>query len=249
MIWQYRLLLIFGVVLFNSFISSHCTAQESAKEFWPELDVWYRVSPHWRFSAYIPFSQNLETDYREGSFQIQADYTWGKPSRIVFMRLLDAQSAEQLKNRMFRFGFSGGKSLGDDGETYSERNVILEQHFRIPTKGNFLITQRLRADLRWLGSDYDFSTRLRYRIMLEKEFKVKKVSFIPYSSAEAYYDSRYNTVNRFRLIAGSSFSWSKYYAFEANYTYQHDTRSSVTNLNAFNLILHIYFQSKSTLKE
>jgi hypothetical protein len=164
------------------------------------------------------------------------------------MRLLDAQAAEQLKNRMTRFGYTAGKSLDDDGEAYSEKTAILEQHFRIPTKGNFLITQRLRADLRWLGSDHDFSTRLRYRVMIEKEYKFKKVSLVPYSNAEAYYDSRYNTVNRFRLIAGSSFSWSRYYALETNYTYQHDTRSSVTNLHALNLILNIYFQSKSSLK-
>jgi len=248
MIWQYRLQLIFCVVLFNTCISSHCNAQESSKEVWPELDVWYRVSPSWRFSAFIPFSQNLETNYREGSFLIQGDYSWGRPRRIIFMRLLDAEAAEQLKNMMFRFGYSGGRSLDDDGEAYSEKTAILEQHIRIPTKGNFLITQRLRADLRWLGTDHDFSQRYRYRAMIEKEYKFKKVSFVPYSSAEAYYDSRYNTVNRFRLIAGSSFSWSRRYAFEANYTYQHDTRSSVTNLHALNLIAHLYFQSKSTLK-
>ena len=249
MIWQYRLQLIFCVVLFNACISSQCTAQETSKEVWPELDVWYRASPSWRFSAFIPFSQNIETNYREGSFLIQGDYSWGKPRRIIFMRLLDAEAAEQLKNRMTRLGYSAGRSLDDDGEAYSEKTAILEQHFRIPTKGNFLITQRFRADLRWLGSDHDFSTRLRYRLMIEKEYKAKKVSFVPYSSAEAYYDSRYNTVNRFRLIAGSSFSWSRRYAFEANYTYQHDTRSSVTSLHAFNLILHLYFQSKSALKE
>lgn len=226
----------------------HCIAQETSTEVWPEVDVWYKVSPSWRFSAFIPFSQNLETNYREGSFLIQGDYSWGKPRRIIFMRLLDAQAAEQLKNMMFRFGYSLGKSLDDDGEAYSEKTAILEQHLRIPTKGNFLVTHRFRADLRWLGADYDFSQRYRYRIMIEKEYKAKKVSFVPYSNAEAYYDSRYNTVNRFRLIAGSSVSWSQRYAFEANYTYQHDTRSSVTNLHALNLIAHFYFQSKSTLK-
>jgi len=249
MIWQYRLQLIFCVVLFNTCISSHCNAQETSTEVWPEVDVWYKVSPSWRFSAFIPFSQNLETNYREGSLLIQGDYSWGKPRRIIFMRLLDAQAAEQLKNRLTRLGYSIGRSLDDDGEAYSEKTAILEQHFRIPTKGNFLVTQRIRADLRWLGADYDFSQRYRYRIMIEKEYKAKKVSFVPYSSAEAYYDSKYNTVNRFRLIAGSSVSWSQRYAFEANYTYQHDTRSSVTNIHALNLIAHLYFQKKSSLKK
>ncbi len=247
MIWQYRLQLIFFVILFYTGMVSHCTAQETSTEVWPEVDIWYNVSPSWRFSTFIPFSQNLETNYREGSFLIQGDYSWGKPRRIIITRLMDAEASEQLKNWMFRFGYSIGKSLDDDGEAYSEKTAILEQHFRIPTKGNFLVTHRIRADLRWLGADYDFSQRYRYRIMIEKEYKAKKVSFVPYSSAEAYYDSRYNTVNRFRLIAGSSVSWSQRYAFEVNYTYQHDTRSSVTTIYALNLIAHFYFQTKSSL--
>jgi hypothetical protein len=62
-------------------------------------------------------------------------------------------------------------------------------------------------------------------------------------NGEAYYDSRYDAVNRVRLIGGASVGLSRLLALEANFTYQHDTRSSVRNLYVLNAILHIYFET------
>jgi len=80
------------------------------------------------------------------------------------------------------------------------------------------------------------------QMMAEKEISAGKCSIVPYVNAEPYYDSRYNTINRVRLIGGATVSWSPRFALEGNFTYQHDTRSSVTNLDALNVILHLYFE-------
>ena len=42
-------------------------AQESATEFWPEIDAWLRVSPAWRLSLFVPIPKNIETHYRDGN--------------------------------------------------------------------------------------------------------------------------------------------------------------------------------------
>ena len=63
---------------------------------------------------------------------------------------------------------------------------------------------RLRTDLRWLGDAHEFSTRLRYRLMVEKEYGVGRTSIVPYVNVEPYYDSRYDIVNRVRLIGGAT---------------------------------------------
>jgi len=68
--------------------------------------------------------------------------------------------------------------------------------------------------------------------------------FVPYANAEPSYDSRDHTVNRTRRIGGASVAWSPRFATETNWTYQHDTRSSVTTINAFNLILHVIFETR-----
>lgn len=249
MYWNYRFRIIALVVLFSISMTNISSAQETSKELWPEIDIWWKVSPSWRFSLYIPLSKNIETDYREGGFVIQTDYSWGKTNKILYMRMLDSERAEKIKSMMLRSGYLVGYSLDDKGQTYSENTAYTEFHLRIPLKGELLISHRLRTDLRWLGQDNEFSQRFRYRLMIEKELHAKKVSYVPYFNVEPYYDSRYNTINRIRLIGGTSVSWSPRYALEGNFTYQHDTRSSVTHLYALNVILHFYFETSSASKK
>ena len=86
--------------------------------------------------------------------------------------------------------------------------------------------------------------RWRYRLMIEREIAKGRTSIVPFVNVEPYYDSRYDTVNRVRIIPGASVSWAPRYAIEGNVTYQHDTRSSVTNLVALNVILHVYFETR-----
>jgi hypothetical protein len=121
---------------------------------------------------------------------------------------------------------------------------MAELHVRTPIKGGILVSHRLRTDLRWLGDDHEFSSRLRYRLQVEKEFTAGRWSIVPYANGEAYYDSRYSIVNRSRWIGGASVARWQRFAVETNWTYQHDTRSSVTNLNALNLILHLFFETR-----
>lgn len=215
--------------------------QETSKEFWPELDVWWKITPQWRVSMYVPFSSNLETKYREGSIVAQGDYQWGNSKRILYMRALDEDRAAAINMRMIRGGYLVGKSLGDHGEAYSENTAYAEFHIRLPLKGQWLLSHRFRTDLRWLGEDNAFSQRLRYRFMVEKEFWSKGLSLVPYFNVEPYYDTRYQTINRVRYIAGTSVSWTSLFAIEANMTYQHDSKSSVSSLFAVNLILHVFF--------
>ena len=220
-------------------------ADDAAKEFWPEIDVWWRLSPAWRVSLFVPISRNIETAYREGNFIPQVDYAFGRTRRVQATRLLDEDRARDLKPMLIRGGYLGGKSLDDQGAAYTERTIFAEVHARTPIKGGVLVSHRLRTDLRWLGSDdVEFSNRWRYRLMVEKEIAKGRTSIVPYVNVEPYYDSRYDTVNRVRVIPGASVLWSPRCAIEGNVTYQHDTRSSVTNLLALNVILHVYFERK-----
>lgn len=146
---------------------------------------------------------------------------------------------------LVRGGCLAGKSLDDEGAAYTERTIFAEVHARTPIKGGVLVSHRLRTDLRWLGSEEaDFSNRWRYRLMVEREIAKGRTSIVPYVNVEPYYDSRYDTVSRVRVIPGASVWWSPRYAIEGNVTYQRDTHSSVTNLLALNVILHAYFETR-----
>jgi hypothetical protein len=145
---------------------------------------------------------------------------------------------------LLRGGYLGGKSLDDRGAAYTEYTAFAELHLRLPLKGGVLLSHRLRSDLRWLGEgDSELSTRLRYRLQAEKEFTAGRGSIVPYLSVEPYYDSRYETVNRVRLITGVSVAWSPRTALETNVTYQYDSRSSTKEILALSVILHVFFDA------
>lgn len=219
-------------------------AQDVAKEFWPEVDAWWRLSPAWRLSLFVPISENLDTHYREGNLIPQVDFAFGQTR--FDRRLVDEDRAQKMKMFLLRSGYLGGKSLDDQGEAYSERSALVELHARIPVKGGFLLSHRFRNDFRFLGDDAQFSIRYRYRVMLEREFTVGRTSFVPYVNGEGYYDSRYQTWNRYRLIAGGSLAWSPHTALEGNLTYQYDSKSSAREILAANVILHVFFDTSRT---
>jgi hypothetical protein len=215
-------------------------AGETTGEFWPEIDLWARLTPQVRISSFIALSRNIETQYREGSLSLQADYAWGHTAGpLIRRRLMDEARAARMNVYMARGGFMLGKSLADNGATYSERTAFLEFHVRTPLKSGVLLSSRMRTDLRFLGEAHDFSWRLRYRLQAEKEYEALGTSLVPYASVEAAYDSRSSSVNRVRTIAGTSASLSHRFAAEANVTY--DWRSSTTDLLALNTVLHVYF--------
>ena len=215
-------------------------ADPPAREFWPEIDTWLRVSNAWRLSVFVPIAENLDTHYREGNLILQADYAWSESNRN--RRLIDEGRAQAMKLWLVRGGYLGGKSLDDRGAEYTEYTSFAELHLRLPLPHGVMWSHRLRSELRWLGSgDAEVSTRWRYRLMVEKELIAGRASFVPYVSVEPYYDSRYETVNRLRLIGGTSVVWSPRAAIETNVTYQHDSHSSTKELLALNVILHVFF--------
>ena len=217
------------------------TPSSSSVEFWPEIDLWLRLSPSWRLSSFAALSKNIETAYREGSLILQADFAWGRFKRVVKRRMFDEDRAREMRAWMARVGYLNGRSLDDQGEAYREDTALVELHLRNPLKGRVLVSHRLRMDFRWLGEEREFSARARYRLMLEKELLAGRTSIIPYVNVEPSFDSRYQIVNRVRLCGGATVSWWRPIALEGNFTYQHDSKSSITEIYAVNVILHVFF--------
>jgi hypothetical protein len=220
------------------------SAQSPSYELWPEADVWYKITPSFRLSSFSAVTRYMESDTRDFNLTFQADYSFGYSKRFFYTKLADQNRAQALKVWMARGGYMGGWSLYDNAENYTEDMLFMEMHRRILLKRQFLFSQRLRMDNRWVGQDPEFSYRFRYRVMLEKEFLTeKKISIIPYINVEPFWDSRYDLFNRVRIIGGTTLSWKTRFSLESNITYQYDSKSSSPNVLAFNAILHLYFET------
>lgn len=160
-----RFLLLWLLLMLNTDNSS--IAQHSAIEFWPEMDLWFRLNPSFRFSAFIPVTKYHESQTRDLNLYLQADYSWGHSKRYIRVRLVDEKRREILKTWMVRPGYMAGWSLDDPEQGYTEDMLFVELHKRMPIVGNILHSHRIRSDFRWTGHDPEFSYRIRYRVMLE----------------------------------------------------------------------------------
>jgi hypothetical protein len=230
------------LALLISFCASYASiAQNSSFEFWPETDIWYRIDPSWRLSSFIPFTIYHQSGNADLNIYLQADYAWGKTKYLHFARLYNESRAQLMKAWMVRGGFMEGWGLGERADEYTEDMLFAEIHRRIPLGEKFLISQRIRTDLRWVGQDPEFSYKIRYRAMLEKEYTDGNFSAVPYVNAELFWDSRYTTINRVRVAGGTTLSLGPTFAIECNITYQYDSHYNTQNLYVVNLILHVFF--------
>ena len=124
-----RLLVRFLLLVGSLVLPGRAMAGGTTGEYWPEIDLWARLTPQFRLSSMIAVSRNVDTQYREGSFILQADYAWKrKGAPLVRQRLMDEAHAAVMNVFMLRGGYLAGKSLADDGAEYSERTGFLEFH-------------------------------------------------------------------------------------------------------------------------
>ncbi|MDX8337899.1 DUF2490 domain-containing protein [Draconibacterium sp. IB214405] len=237
---------LFLLIWFSSWID--ISAQNYHYEFWPEADIWYKITPGFRVSSIAAITKYLESNTRDLNVMLQADQSFGKAKRFFFTRLVDQNQPEVLKSWLVRGGYGAGWSLYDKYESYSEDMIFTELHRRIVLKHLILFSQRIRFDNRWLGQDHEYSYRFRFRAMFEREIKLEKTSIVPYISIEPFYDSRFKSFNRVRSTGGATISLNHRFDLEGTIVHQYDSNASSPNVLAFNAILHIYFETPKVRK-
>jgi len=87
--------------------------------------------------------------------------------------------------------------------------------------------------------------------MLEREYSLGERALVPYASAEIYYDTRFDTFNRYRLTGGVQFHLKKRTSrvldlrrqetIELYYKYQHDSHSNPSRVHAIGLTFAKHF--------
>lgn len=189
------------------------------KEFWPELDVSYRLDDRWTLGSMWSISR-----YRDSGAAYQTE-----AGVFVDHRFDGSNSA--------RIGYRHGWSV--DGGSYWENRLLLEYTYRAQLAERIALGLRTRADLRWQNTG--FSVRLRERATIERETTIGHYTFTPYVSAEIYYDTRYGQFSRYRLIAGTTFPLRRYLAIEPYYAHQVDFAVGPTIVDALGFTVKLSF--------
>ena len=109
----------------------------------------------------------------------------------------------------------------------STNRVQLAATSHIPLKADLLLTDRNRTDLDW--SSGTFTWRYRNMLSLERTLEVHSYHWIPYASAEVYYESQYGKWSTTELYAGSIFPMGKHFQLQTYYEHQNNTGKAPTN--------------------
>jgi hypothetical protein len=195
---------------------------QTTEEFWPELDTWIKLNDATRLLLTTDGTRDRDTGNRVNS----------EVAAYIDYRFSD------------RISFRAGYDYSDTpptvpGQGHSvERRWVLDASYNWKLDEATKLTNRVRTDLR--DMDGSFSYRVRDRLKLEHETHIGRRPVTPYGDFEAYYDSRYDTVGRYRLELGATTPLSKDIAIDLYVGRQRDVQPSDKYANGIGLTLTLY---------
>jgi hypothetical protein len=209
-------------------------AQNSSFQAWPEIDTFVKLNSRTRVSFFA-------SQTRENSKGTDAEIgpnidLYLKPLRKTKRFILRPFDESKTRLLMFRGGYRYMPSTSNP----VEQRIIVETTARHSVFWEVLVSDRNRADLRFIEGD--FSWRYRNRITAERNFAIKKLHFAPYIRVEGYFDSRYGKFSRTAETVGSTFDVGKHLDIEPYYEHQNDTSKPPNRqVNALGLVIRLYF--------
>lgn len=199
------------------------TAAQAAPttEFWPELDLW---SPTYgQFQGLLRIAGVRDPDTGE-----RVDAT--------IKGLVDYRLNTHLS---LRTGYSYASTPSTPTSPHSvDRYAIVQLTYQWKLDDHLRLANRARLDIGDAeGEDY---RRYRDRLQLDYGLEIRRHEVTPYGNIEAYYDSRYGTVNRYRLELGATSRISKVLTLDLYLARQRDEQPSRKTVNALGLTINTY---------
>jgi hypothetical protein len=215
--------------------ASAVAQEETRYEFWPSVEAYYRFDAQWRAYGTVGLSQSRETQYTDASIGAYLDYSFLPIGPLI---TFEATEFERYRAFQIRTGVFLAEALGSHKGTYTETAVVVEPTARLYITEKILLVDRNRFEIRRLNGEG--SWRYRNRIRVERLMVTELVTFSPYISFEALYDSREQTFNRLRTQAGAEWKLSEIVVLDTYYLYQSDSRSSPEHLHVLSVSLTMF---------
>jgi hypothetical protein len=166
--------------------------------FWPELDLYYRVSTHVRLYGIATYTIGPSPVVDNAQYGANVDLFAKHTLLFKHRPAEDALAFDRSQPVMLRVGYRYSTDLGTSDPTTQDR-LLFELTGRL-TRGAFTIAERNGFDLRW--TDGDYSTRYRNRVWLEAVVTLGKYQPVPYADAEWFYSIQDDEWTKVRYEAG-----------------------------------------------
>ena len=228
-----RFCLIVPALIVCATLLSPARAEEHLQQFVPEFNDFTRLSDRTR----LYLLGDVTTTKSEGSTASELGAHLDLTLMPVLRPTLKAANWERERYLWARLGYLvEGNGSGAGGIT--EHRGVAELTMRVPLPQDIWLINRAHVDLRDINGE--FSQRYRLRIGIEREFTVDGVVVVPYTDAETFYDTRYESWNRQLYRAGVEVELSKAWRIETYLARQNDSHSASGNADILALIFKHY---------
>ena len=213
-------------------------AQETRREFWPEIDVYINIKPKVRLYLLGTVAKSVE----DGEIRNAQGYEAQVGAHVDYI---------PNHHLILRTGYRYGSAIGDNDDGFREHRLIAEQTLRKLLPGDFLLSDRNREDFRFINGDFSF--RYRNRVTIERELPLfKGRNITPYVSGEIFYDTRFDVWNRNRMAVGIQHTLlrgplqkmllhKRQVVLDLYFMKQNDSRSQTSHVKALGAALVFYF--------
>jgi hypothetical protein len=207
-------------------------------QLWPQTDLYVKVKQNTRVYAFYSGTRIRDSGYSDGQAGIHLDFFTG--SILNPKRTQDWPDEARRKALQFRVGYLFGRTPGDRANPFVEHAGTAEFTPRFYLAGKVLLTDRNRADFRFINGR--FTPRYRNRLRCEHTFHLGRLTINPYGSVEAFQDWRFDPFYRFRYSAGAEVGVKRWLVLESYYLRQQDSKPFPNGVNVLGLVLQFYVQ-------
>jgi hypothetical protein len=175
----------------------------------PQLDYYYTHNKVLRSHGVLSVNYLAnESEVTTGWFQYDMDF-----GLVSFFRryLFKDPNAEKSKRVTFRVGYLQVTDFKTDPAGYDEKRVLAEIVLRQPIGRAWLLEDRNRKEFRRVNGAY--SERWRFRIRLERNTRLSRFRFTPYTTGEFFYSEAEDRWNESQYAFGTDFPMKKQMIF------------------------------------
>jgi hypothetical protein len=238
------LLVLAGAI---SAVSPAAAAESSVNEIWPEVDVYVRLDDRWRAMVFGAVTRAADTGVStETVLGVNLDYfTADLPPAWV----RNFPGIEQYWGLMMRIGYNHVIVNNPTGPA-EDRGVIEVTARSQPFWYDIVVSNRTRADLRWIDNEFSWRGRNRTRVertwtvpvlgvpwIIEGPIRKSVRSATPYFMAEFFWDSRYDQLTREYYQVGVEFETHRNRSVDFFVARQYDVRAAGSRLTAAGIAL------------
>ncbi len=202
--------------------------------FWPETDFYLKLSPKAPSDFIVARSQDRGNN---DSVEMGPDIEFYFRPFVADRIKTNNTAGRQLLTLKTGYHYLAGTSQP------SESRVILQGMSRFPVGWLMILSDRNLVDLRWVQGQ-PFSWRYRNRLMLEKSFKIGRVSFTPYVDGEIISSSTAQSWNQFLGDVGATFLIKMWLEFTPCYERSNKSSTPASYTNATGFTTAFYFHRR-----